>query len=174
MNYFPLGLVDGDRLKYTRVDGSRTFVNAVGQRTRWRVQGSIEYRYHLAPTFYVVTNLMNQFDVQVQVRVRIATTSGGTFGKKTAHSLRKHLCKDWWNYDWLGRLLAVCQYLAVDDKIVVGENENEQLVIQASPMKLSAAKGIDEQYWEQLANERKVEAEQDDYDLEAEDEGEGA
>jgi hypothetical protein len=174
MNYFPLGLVDGDRLKYHRVDGSRTFVNSVGQRTRWRVQGSIEYRYHLAPTFYVVTDLTNAFDVQVQIRVRIANTSGGTFSKKTAHSLRKHLCKDWWNNDWLGRLLAVCQYLASDNKIIVGESLDERLVIQASPMKLTAAKGIDEQYWEQLANERKVLEEPDDYELEDDYQGEEA
>lgn len=172
LDYFPLGLVEGDRLKYTRPDGSRTFVNSVGQRTRWRKQGSIVYRYHLAPTFYVVTNLMNKFDILIQIRVRIAKTSGGTFSKKTAHSLRKHLCKDWWNYDWLGRLLAVCQHLATDTMIIVGESENEQIVVQANPITLSTAKGIDEQYWEQLANERKLVDELDDFELDEEYEGE--
>jgi len=151
LHYFPRGLVHRDRVKYTRPDGAKTFVNAVGQR---RFPGSERYQYHLAPVFSVAQDLFDDFVVLVRVRIRLSNTSDEPLPRRTAVSRRKHLCKNWWNKEWLGRVLAICQYLAEDSKITIGKQQGEQIIINAMPFHLSAPIGIDEAALDQLSYER--------------------
>jgi hypothetical protein len=144
LHYFPSGIVQGNRLKYKKPDGKRTYVNAVGKRKYWQPSGSEYYRYHLAPVFYVSQRLFEDFVVLIQIRIRLTDTKGIPLPSRKAQSRRKHLCGDWWNNDWLNRVLAICQYLADDDKIIVGTRENERIVINAIPFHLEVPMGIDE------------------------------
>lgn len=162
MHYFPLGLVPGERLKYKRADGKSTTVNATGQRTYRRGSRSDQYRYHLSPAFSVTQNLLDPYAVLVRTRVRITDLHGEPLPRYTANARRKDLCKDWWNAEWLGRILAICQYLATNGKIVIGTHESEQIVIDAEPLRLAAPKGINEAALEQSAYERDELSDQDD------------
>jgi len=150
LHYFPWGLVEGGRLKFVRPDGSRSTVRVTGQRKFWRPAGSEQYRYHLAPVFSVAQDLFDKFVVLVYVRVRLADTSGRALPRRTAISRRKHLCKDWWNKEWLDRLLAICQYLADDGKIVIGKRWEEQIILNASPLSLEAPVGVNEDVLDRL------------------------
>lgn len=154
-SYFPWGLVEKGRLYFLRPDGSETYRQVVGERSFWQPStGSQKYRYYIAPDFYVVQDLLDDFTVLVRIRVRISNTSGQLLPGRTANSRRKRLCKDWWNKEWLYRLLAVCQYLAEDDKITIGESQKERIIIDAIPLKLIAPLGIDETALNQLSFER--------------------
>lgn len=141
--YFPPGLVKNNRLNFTRPnDVSKTWVAAHGKRT-YRFQR--KYRYALAPVFSVRQDLFDEFTVLIRMRVRLANTAGKAFtDKRTIVSRRKHLCKGWWNNDWLSRVFAVSQFLADDGKITIGEPREAQIVIDASPLHLSAPVGINE------------------------------
>jgi hypothetical protein len=174
LHYFPKGLLEGNRLKYTRPDGSKTFVNAVGQRKFWRPSGSEEYQYYLAPVFSVAQNLFDDFVILVRIRIRLSNTDGEALPKRTAISRRKHLCKDWWNKEWLNRVLATCQYLAEDGKVTIGERQEEQVIINAIPFHMNAPLGVNEAVLDQLSYERSgLLTGQDDSELDEDtDEGE--
>jgi hypothetical protein len=170
LHYFPFGSLAGNRLKYTRPDGRRTFVNAAGERKYWQPVGSDYYRYHLAPVFYVSQKLFDDFVVLAQVRIRLTDTKGVPLSGRKVQSRRKHLCRDWWNNDWLNRTLAIYQHLADNEKIVIGMRENERIVIDAMPFRLEAPMAIDEDRLDMLgAQEVRLGAAQD-YDEPEEDE----
>lgn len=162
LHYFPLGLLDRNRLEFIRPDGSRSHVNVTGQRKFWRPSGAQQYRYHIAPVFSVAQDLFDDFTVFVHIRVRLTDISGQVLPRPTAISRRKHLCKGWWNKEWLDRLLAVCQYLADDDRILIGDQQDEQVIISATPVSLSAPLGINEVALDRLSFDRSTLTEHED------------
>lgn len=154
LHYFPIGVVPRDRLNLTRPDGSRTFVSANGQRKYWRPSGSEEYQYQLAPVFSVAQNIFRDFVAVVRIRIRLTDTSGTVLPRMKGVSRRKHLCRGWWNNEWLNRILAVTQYLADEQKICIGSLTNEQVVVDANPISLTAPEGVNESALDQLSFER--------------------
>ena len=92
--------------------------------------------------------------ILVRIRIRLTNIDGEALPKRTAISRRKHLCKDWWNNDWLNRVLATCQYLAEDGKITIGERQEEQVIINAIPFHVNAPVSINEAVLDQLSYER--------------------
>ena len=182
LHYFPYNIVEGNRLKYAKPDGTRTYVNAAGQRKYWQPSRSEYYRYHLAPVFWVSQKLFEDFVVLVRVRIRLTDTKGILLSGRKVQSRRKDLCRDWWNNDWLNRILAICQYLADDDKIIIGRREHKRIVINAMPFHLEVPMGIDEdrldllsaqdvRLWAAQIDEEQDENDEDDVrnDIEADD-----
>ena len=160
LQYFPSGLVENDNLKVLRPDGSRTYVNSIGQRTYPTFDGGEIYRYALAPVFHVVKDVFDGCVIQVEIRVRLTDLKGKLLAERKRNSRRKHLCKDWWNYEWLNRMLGVCQYLADDGRIVIGDDEEDNIVIDASPFSLLSTVSIDESSLDRLKEQKqKVRAE---------------
>ena len=155
LQYFPPGLVPDDRLKFTRPDGSKTYVLTTGQRKYWRPNNPQEYKYYLAPAFSVVQWPFEDYTVMVRVRIRITDENGNLYPKHTGNSRRKHLCRDWWNHEWFNRMLAMCQFLANEHgKISIGDCLEEELLISASPMALTAPFSINEQALDQSSFDR--------------------
>jgi hypothetical protein len=143
--YFPAGLVPDDRLKFIRPDETKTYVQATGRRKYWRPAGSQDYRYFLAPDFTVMQWPFEHYTVLIRARVRVTDDAGRSFPKRTGNSRRKHLCRDWWNHEWFNRMLAICQFLAGEHgKINIGDCLEEELVISATPMTLTAPFSINE------------------------------
>lgn len=172
LHYFPLGLPEKNHLKFKRLDGSKGYVNATGQRAFWRPSGSQDYRYHLAPVFSVARDLFGEFTVLLRIRILLTDTSGLPLALHAAKSRRKHLCRGWWNKEWADRLLAICQFLAEGDKIVIGDREDELVTVDATPMSFEAPLGINEAVLEGLSYARSAEFEQED-DVSDRDEGYG-
>jgi hypothetical protein len=153
--YFPPGLVQGDRLKFTRPDCQRTWTSALGQRKFWRPQKSEEYRYSLSPTFAVPQARDGPLVVLVRMRVYLTDTQGTALPRRQTVSRRKHLCKNWWNDDWLHRMLAVCQFLADGgDTITIGDVADEQVVVSAAPRGWDVPFGINEDLLEKGTTDR--------------------
>ncbi|HEV8601613.1 MAG TPA: toll/interleukin-1 receptor domain-containing protein, partial [Patescibacteria group bacterium] len=141
LRYFPKG---APKLKYIKADGSKGNVSVIGERKFWRPNNPQMYVYHLAPDFRAMQKFLGDFTVLFKLKLRFTDSGGTLLPSRTAFSRRKHLCKGWWNEDWLNRMLAICQYLAPEGKIVIGETEDEQIVINASPVKMHAPEGIRE------------------------------
>ena len=150
--YFPPDLVENNRLNFTRPDGSKTYVNARGKRT---YPPGREYLYSLAPSFYVSQDLFDDFTALIRIRVRISDTDGKAFtDKRMIDSRRKHLCKNWWNNHWLNRILAVSQFLADGEKITIGEQQDEQIIVDTIPLHVNAPIGINESVLDKLSYKR--------------------
>lgn len=144
MQYFPKGFAKGNRINYIKPDGSKSFVYAFGTRTYWRPSGVEQYQYHIAPTFFISQNLFDTFLVQIRIRIYLTDTNGMPLAKRKILSRRKHLCKNWWNEKWINRIFAVCQFLAGGNEIIIGDREDEQIIIQAMPIDFTAPITIDE------------------------------
>ncbi len=154
LNYFPIGLVEKDRLKFLKPDGSKSYVRASGQRTYPKLPESEKYRYYLAPTFTVTQNLFDDFVVLLRVRVRITDAEEKLLSKRASLSRRKHLCKNWWNDEWLNRTLAISQFLAEEEHILIGDKNDELIKINAAPITMTAPQGINEATLDELSFER--------------------
>ncbi|MCY3553615.1 MAG: TIR domain-containing protein [Candidatus Poribacteria bacterium] len=150
--YFPRDPDKSNRISFTQPDGKKANIAASGKRKH--LSGS-EYLYSLAPDFFVRQDLFDDFTVLVRIRVRLSDTKGKPLkGHRTIVSRRKHLCKNWWNRDWLNRTLAVSQFLADGDKITIGESEETQIIIDATPLCMNVPVGINEEVLDELSRER--------------------
>lgn len=175
LHFFSTNLVPDDRLKFTRPDGSKTYVLATGQRTYWRPSGSQVYKYHLAPVFSVMLWPFDTYTVITQVSVRITDEAGILLQRQIRNSRRKHLCRDWWNREWFNRMLAVCQFLADEQgKISISDSLGEDIILNATPLTMTAPFSINEQVLQQGSFERDEDALPNDdvEDVEADVEGE--
>jgi hypothetical protein len=143
LQYFPLNMFDGNnRLKYDPPYGKRTWVNVVGQRKYWRPKNPVDYYYYLAPDFYIRRDLFAEHVVIVNIRVRFSNMDGKAFDVQFGHTLRKHLCKDWWNAEWLSRTIAICDFLGENGVISIGAYKGDEIRISSTPFSLYAPFGI--------------------------------
>lgn len=145
MIYFPSGLVNSNRLRFTRPDGSSSWVKAAGSRKFWSPERSEVYSYHLAPDFYVSQRLFERFVLKLRVRIFFTNEEDEPLDARKISSRRKHLCRDWWNHEWLSRIFAICAFLSKDGKITVGQGQEETLEIHGSPVRTRVPVGINEE-----------------------------
>jgi len=156
--YFPEGLVPSNRLYFTKQDGTRTFVGAMGKRTYWRPGVSELYKHQLAPVFSVGVHAACDYTVLVRIRVRLTDEHDNVLSKQKGLSRRKHLCRNWWNDDWLHRVMAVMQFLSTDDESIVLEEGDNRLVVATNPdqwevgvcLNEAAVKDVDETHEDAL------------------------
>jgi hypothetical protein len=65
----------------------------------------------------------------------LADSDGKPLEGRKIPSRRKHLCRNWWNDDWLARTLGVLRLLVGDDGCIrIGGAADEQLVIDSTPL----------------------------------------
>ncbi len=95
------------KLIYLPPDGRPEDLQATGAR-KYRDE---VYRYHLAPTFRIRSDIDGQFWAQLTVRVFITDRDGKPLDVASAFSRRKALTTNWYNHQWLTRQLAVMHYL---------------------------------------------------------------
>ena len=111
--------------------------------------------YSLAPDFFVRQDILNDFTVLIRIRVRLSDTTGKPLkGHRTIVSRRKNLCKNWWNKEWFNRTLAVSQFLADDGKITIGESQDSQIIIDATPLCIDVPVGINEEGLGEIRHEQ--------------------
>ena len=80
-------------------------------------------------------------------RIYFTDRKGLPLSEQKARSRRKHLCRFWFNKEWSARTLGIAQLLADEEmKILAGPEGEQQLVINAWPITITAPKRIrDEQ-----------------------------
>ena len=144
--YFPYDLLKGNRLSYTKPDGTKTRVGVAGERKYWTPGKSDYYRYHLAPKFFVSQNLYSDFVITLRIGLRITDRADIPLESKKAFTRRKRLTNDWWNKEWGDRFFAVSQFFADGNEIVIGKRSNEVIRINAIPTALDIPYGINEEH----------------------------
>jgi len=148
--YFPPNLFPNDRLSFNRYDGKKIYIKVVGER-KFRLISSgthiIEIsRYHLSPNFRYFANLFGDPVVQLQIRIFWTNLKGQPLEAKTANRRRKKLCRDWWNYEWLSRMMAIMQWLGDEkEEISLIESNSGKLRIKLKSLSFSSRYGIDEE-----------------------------
>jgi hypothetical protein len=152
--YFPGGLLEKDRLNFRRPDGSPAWVQVTGERNVRRRGVSVPYRYHMSPVFYVRSDLADHLTALLKVRVYMTDGAGQPLAPRTAISRRKHLCKNWWNHEWLSRTLAAASFLADGKGEITVGSRTERLTVSATPMSWAIPVSIDESVLARSAWER--------------------
>lgn len=144
--YFPPGLFSTNRLSYIGYDGQRTWVSAVGERSIRKSATELDrFRYHLAVAFGPALRRFGVPVVQVRTRVYLTDTAGIALRGRKVNLRRKRLCRDWWNHEWLGRLLGIAGWLADGtERITLTRTSSPSIVLASRPICLGAAVGIDE------------------------------
>lgn len=131
--YFPAGLFKNDNLRFKTLSGTPTFFSVTGER-KWRRDGANPYRYHVAPEFYIIRDSDDSWEVALRVRVRITHADGAVPTGKGVNKRRKKLCKNWWNQQWLNKVVGIAYFLAEgESQIVIGDGPRNRLLIEASP-----------------------------------------
>jgi hypothetical protein len=147
--YFPNNLVSKNRLRFTRYDGKKCYVKAVGER-KFRVaqQGNVFFedsRYHLSPDFRFFINLFGSPVIRLHIGVFWTDLGDNPFEDKKSNRRRKALCKTWWNYEWLSRSMALLQWLGEGhEEITIVKTDSGDFRISLKPLSFSSSLGIDE------------------------------
>jgi hypothetical protein len=132
--FFPFGLLKHDTLRLTQPDGAPSSFAVAGERSYGKAERGNKYRYHIAPVFVPRGDPQSGFELIVRIRVRITDVAGQLYPGPRSNARRKKLCKNWWNQEWLNRLIGVMQFLAGEqDAIAIPANGGESLVIERTP-----------------------------------------
>jgi len=143
--YFPLGLLENDRLSFHGYSGNETFIHVTSERTLWRPTKSEKYRYYLAAGIRARIDIPPGYVVQITPTIHVTSPVGDILPPRTINSRRKHVSKTWTNHEWTNRLFALAEFLATGtDAIRYGSTPGTEVVISAKPITLSAQMGINE------------------------------
>ncbi len=155
--YFPHASDSTNRISFIDTKGRKNNIQVAGERTYFRPGNSTKYRYYLAPTFKILRNMCGQdFIVRMGLRVRITTTSGHQLEARSSQSRRKHVTKDWWNYEWVNRYLAVCNFLSGgNDEMVLGNQDQYKLAFDGKPMSYTSPFSLNETRIDERVRARK-------------------
>jgi hypothetical protein len=83
--------------------------------------------------------------VQLRIRLFLTTLEGTPLDAKPSLRRRKAICRNWWNYEWLARTLALFQFVAGNNRVIrIGKRSPQQLVILKSPTSFEIDQGLDE------------------------------
>jgi hypothetical protein len=147
--YFPNNKVAKNRLNFIRYDGKKCYVKAVGERRfKLRQQENFfveESRYHLSPDFKFFGDLFGSPVFRLSISVFWTDLEDNPLEDKKSNRRRKALCKNWWNYEWLSRAIAVSQWLCEGhEEVVLAKTDSGDLRISLKPISFSSSLGIDE------------------------------
>jgi hypothetical protein len=147
--YFPHGFIPNNRLPFKRYDGKKISINIVGER-KFRIisKGNTileTSRYHLSPDFRFFEDLLGDPVLRLQIYIYWTDLQGYPLEAKTQNRRRKKLCKDWWNYEWLSRMMALMQWFGDgEDELTLIKSDSGDLRISLKPVTFSSEFGIDE------------------------------
>ena len=144
--YLPTGLLQSNYVPFALPNGKRSRFLGVGERKFPTREGGEVYRYHLSPSFSVLQDHADPFVLFLRNRIYFTDTKGILLDEQKVKSRRKHLCKFWFNREWSVRTLGIAQLLADEDmKIRIGPDGEQQLVINAWPITITAPKSISDE-----------------------------
>ena len=130
------------KLWFQKIEGGRTWVKGNGQRFFGRGKARRPYRYYLGANIRVLrSDSLEDLSLMVKLRVHLTNTAGDPFGKRGGLARRKHLCKNWWNNEWLARTLAIVQALWTEDGLIRAGD----VVVDGWPILLNSPLSIDEE-----------------------------
>lgn len=141
--YFPLSGTKQTNLSFRHVDGRNTHVAANGDRQYGWGERASKFHYQLGPTFRVGRDEAGAWWVTVRIYVRVTDTTGAPFQLKDITRRRKAVTKNWWNKEWLARLLGIMQALrTVGNDICIGSGRRA-VTVSSVPLEWHCPISID-------------------------------
>lgn len=134
-HWFKKDLIEEDKVFFVNAAGEKNWRQMVGFKSLFAKEGECRIRnWHFGiqarPHFWPFTGLA--------VRAHVAFTENGALydSKARQHSARRNQCKNWYNDDWLGRILAAMSFLAGEGKeeIPVPLSAKESLAVRRLPL----------------------------------------
>ncbi|NKK67408.1 TIR domain-containing protein [Rhizobium leguminosarum bv. viciae] len=120
--YFPLDLVEGGKVSYTKPDGGQARKAITGRSEKYKVH------WHLA----MMVNIDIGPPAFIRFKPYICFSENGTLitDPKRTSAIRRRFCKTWWNRQWRQLLQAFITFLSNgDDEIVIAFDGPEQLEV---------------------------------------------
>lgn len=142
--YFPKNLLKSDRVYFDHLDGTKSYVKMSGERKYYKPHASENYKYNLSPKFYVSERNGGSYGVILHIYIRLTDFSGKPLEVKKIISRRKHLCKNWYNDEWSKRIIAIMKFIANGQNISIGTNDEDKIIISASPVMWTVPVSINE------------------------------
>lgn len=167
--YFPGEGQNQTNVSFRHVDGRDTRVAVNGERQYGWGDRASQFRYQLGPRFYVSRDDMGSWWVTVRLYVRVTDINGAPFQAKDIVRRRKAVTKNWWNKEWLARLLGVMQALCTDGRDIMIGTGHRAVIVSTNPIEWLCPVSIDiaavervGDFQEEMAAMRYVEEEGDD------------
>lgn len=154
--YFPPGLSEKNTLNFIRPDGAKSHIKSSGERKFPTPNGPVKYKYFLSPIFKISQNLHNDFTLMLNIRYRLTDEKEKAYKGTSVNSRMKHLTSSWWNLEWFNRILAVVQFLSVNEKIIIVDDQNDKqfIAINSSPINTIVPYSINENRLDSLSKDR--------------------
>lgn len=128
---------------FRHVDGRTTRVQLTGERTKTRGDSVQTSLYQLAPKFRPQREFGGDWNVVLNIYVRVTDASGKPYELKEIARRRKAVTKSWWNNHFLARMLGVIQALETSEGCIeVGEGKRT-LVVDTAPLSWQCPVGLD-------------------------------
>ena len=172
MLHFPMGLFPDNKLKYTNNNNRRTYVQVAGERRFKKFSEGHYFQdnsiYHLTLNFRVLPGDEDRPVVAIKLGLYMTDIYNVPLSPKTANARRKAICKNWWNREWLSRLIAVTKWLSNEsDQLVLLETENGNITMDTRLLSYISEFGIRENKKEMTEDESNIlEEEEENYDFE--------
>ena len=139
--HLPHAFRKNSRLDFQLIEGGQSWVKGNGQRHFGRGTFRRPYRYYLGANIRVLrSDSLEDPMLIVKLRIHLTTATNGDLGKRGGLARRKHLCKSWYNNEWLARTLAVVQTLWTEEGLIRAGD----VVVDGWPILLTSPIGIDE------------------------------
>lgn len=173
--YFPEGLLNDNKLYFRRYDGKQVYTKVVGERFFRTAENTTERsKYHLAPSFKPLMARFGGPSYQFNLRILWTDLFGNEYLRGKSNSRRRKLTKNWWNYQWLSRIMATISWIT-DGKpeCVLLSSEHGNVIMAGTPITTGSSVGIDEEAIASISSEEdETEVIDDLADDENEEEGE--
>jgi hypothetical protein len=141
--YFPDGLLEKNKIFFIGYKQNKTRVTVTSIRKK---SGGSDFAYYLSPVFNVRKDDFGRFVLYINVFLHITDRNGEYLSKRTANSCRKLVRKNWWNDDLINRVLAITSFLSDgEEKVVIGNSEDEQIILPSRPNELKSPISINEE-----------------------------
>ena len=177
--HFPNNLVSNNILHFTRYDGKKCYIKVVGERKFRVTQEENTFfersRYSLSPDLRFFVDRFGSPTVRLHISIFWTDTADIPLEAQKSNRRRKALCRNWWNYEWLSRSMAILQWLGTGDEgttgieeITILKTDSGDFRINSKPISFSLNVGIcekilptDEQEDEKQVLEEELETDED-------------
>jgi hypothetical protein len=170
--WFRKDLFEGDKVFFVNAAGEKNWRQMVGFKSLFAKEGESRIRnWHFGVSakshFWPFSGLA--------VRAHVAFTENGVLyeSKARQHSARRNQCKNWFNDDWLGRILAAMSFLAEGkEEFIVLLSATESFAVRRLPMIVESPVSFQVLEEQQPHEEEARSGEDEEVDEESDDEGE--
>jgi hypothetical protein len=133
-------------MRFVDSRGKKSRLLATGERTFKSIEGTRKaYCYHLSPLFRPVLKRYGTPVLELRVRLYLTDNQGVTLEPGIANRRRKRIAKNWWNHEWMSRVLAVGQWVLGGKSVCnLSAEYGYEISVSGKPVVMTAPLSIDE------------------------------